>query len=143
MNPIIKSSSAIVTKNVVCRFPLVPILPQRDRQAGMVGGHGKQGHRCKGNNPVLTYAREHELMTETHAKLSVVGNCSRSSLSVSGEGDTAGGWGVVSRSRGWGRQTVHRERESGAVLRPNSESKEETSASGQGFNINSTQFFLI
>ncbi len=29
------------------------------------------------------------------------------------------------------------------VQRPNSESKEETSASGQGFNINSTQLFII
>jgi hypothetical protein len=47
--------------------------------------------------------REYELMTEAHAKLSVVGNCSRSSLPVClGEGDTAGGRGVVSSSRGWG-----------------------------------------
>ncbi len=29
------------------------------------------------------------------------------------------------------------------VQRPNSESKEETSVSGQGFNINSSQLFLI
>ncbi len=61
-------------------------------------------------------AREIELMTKAHAKLSVIGNCSRSSLPVClGEGDTAGvrGWSAV--AGGGGRQTVHRERESGAV----------------------------
>jgi hypothetical protein len=55
-------------------------------------------------------------MTEGHAKLSVVGNCSRSSLPVCpGEGTqlAGGGWSAV--AGGGGRQTVHRERESGAV----------------------------
>jgi hypothetical protein len=47
--------------------------------------------------------REYELMTEAHAKLSVVGNCSRSSLPVClGEGTQLAGGGVVSSSRGWG-----------------------------------------
>ncbi len=63
--------------------------------------------RCKG---ILTQwchkwlrCREYELMTEAHAKLSVVRNCSRSSLPVcSGGGETAGGRGVVSSNRGWG-----------------------------------------
>jgi hypothetical protein len=64
---------------------------------------------------LLTYlrSREYELMTEANTKLSVVGNCSRSYLCVRlGGGETAGGLGVVSSSRGWGRQTVHK---SGAV----------------------------
>jgi hypothetical protein len=59
--------------------------------------------------------REYELMTEAHAKLSVIRNCFKSSLRVSRGGETAGGWGWSAVAGGGGRQTVHRERESGAV----------------------------
>jgi hypothetical protein len=46
-------------------------------------------------------SRDYELMTEANAKLSVVGNCSRSSLLVClGEGTQLAGGGVVSSSRG-------------------------------------------
>ncbi len=46
--------------------------------------------------------KEYELLTEAHAQLFVVGNCSRFCLPVcSGGGETAGGWGMVSSSRGW------------------------------------------
>jgi hypothetical protein len=55
-------------------------------------------------------------MTEAHAKLSVVGNCSRSSLPVClGEGTQLAGRGWSAVEGGGGRQTVHSERESGAV----------------------------
>ncbi len=60
--------------------------------------------------------REYELITEAHAQLSVVGNCSRSSLSVClGEGKqlAGGGRSAVVGGGGWG--TVLRERECGAV----------------------------
>jgi hypothetical protein len=67
-----------------------------------------------------TAGREYELITEAHAKtfrrpnlLQILSSC------VSGGGETAGGQEVVSSNRGWGEegggQTVHRERESGAV----------------------------
>jgi hypothetical protein len=46
----------------------------------------------------LPEGREYELMTVAHAKLYV----------CLGGGETAGGRGVVSSSRGWGRQTVHK-----------------------------------
>jgi hypothetical protein len=46
--------------------------------------------------------REYELMTEAHAKLSVVKLLQILSPCVSGGGETAGGRGVVSSSRGWG-----------------------------------------
>ncbi len=60
--------------------------------------------------------REYELMTEAHAKLSVVGNCSRSSLCVwLGEGKQLAGRGWSAVARGEGRRTAHREKESGAV----------------------------
>ncbi len=55
-------------------------------------------------------------MTEAHGKLSVVGNCSRSSLPVclrEGAQLAGGGWSAV--AAGGKRQTVHRERESGVV----------------------------
>jgi hypothetical protein len=55
-------------------------------------------------------------MTEAHAKLSVVRNCSISSLYVClGEGKQLAGRGRSAGAGGGGRQTVHRERESGAV----------------------------
>jgi hypothetical protein len=61
-------------------------------------------------------AREYELMTEAHAKLYVVRNCSRSSLPVClGEGEQFAGGGRSAAAGGGGRQTVHREREFGAV----------------------------
>ncbi len=54
-------------------------------------------------------------MTEAHAKLSVVGNCSRSSLHVClGEGEQLAGGGRSAVAGGGGRQIVHTERESGA-----------------------------
>jgi hypothetical protein len=55
-------------------------------------------------------------MTEAHAKLSVVGNCSRSSLPVclrEGAQLAGGRWSAVAGDRE--RQTVNRERESGVV----------------------------
>jgi hypothetical protein len=48
--------------------------------------------------------REDELMTEAHAKLSVIGNFSKSSLRVSGGGETAGGWGWSTVAGGGGRR---------------------------------------
>jgi hypothetical protein len=58
-------------------------------------------------------------MTEDHAKLSVVRNSSKSSLRVClGEGKqlVGGEWSAVAGGGGeGGGQTVHRERESGAV----------------------------
>jgi hypothetical protein len=59
--------------------------------------------------------REYELMTEAHAKLSAIRNCSRSSLRVCirERKQLAGrGWSAV--AEGGGRQTVHRETESEA-----------------------------
>jgi hypothetical protein len=51
--------------------------------------------------PVYYVTREYELMTEAHAKLSVVGNCSGSSFPcVYGGGETADWQGVVSSSGG-------------------------------------------
>jgi hypothetical protein len=55
-------------------------------------------------------------MTEAHAKLFVLRNCSRSLLRVClgmGEQLAGGGWSAV--AGGGGRQTVHRKTESGAV----------------------------
>jgi hypothetical protein len=46
---------------------------------------------------MIVIGREYELMTEAHTKLSVVRKCSKSSLHVSGGGESAGGRGVVSR----------------------------------------------
>ncbi len=61
----------------------------------------------------ISNIREYDLMTEAHAKLSVLRNCSRTYHCVClGGGETAVGRGEVSNSRGWGRQTVHK---SGAV----------------------------
>jgi hypothetical protein len=53
----------------------------------------------------MGHAREYELITEAHAKLSVVRNCSRSSLRVCLRRGTqlAGMAGLVSSSRGWGK----------------------------------------
>jgi hypothetical protein len=49
--------------------------------------------------------REYELMTEAHAKLFVIRNCSKSSLRVClGEGKQLAGGGVVSSSRGCGEE---------------------------------------
>jgi hypothetical protein len=49
------------------------------------------------------WSREFELMTEAHAKLSVIRNCSKASLRVClGEGKQLAGRGLVSSSRGWG-----------------------------------------
>ncbi len=60
--------------------------------------------------------REYELMTKAHAKLTVVRNCSRSSFSVClGEGKQLMGSGWSAVAGGGGRQTVHRETESGTV----------------------------
>jgi hypothetical protein len=63
--------------------------------------------------------REYELMTEAHAKISVVRKCSKSSLHVClGEGNQLVGSGRSAGAGGGGEgggQTVHRERESGAV----------------------------
>ncbi len=56
---------------------------------------------------VKPIAREYELITEAAAQLSLVRNCSRFCLPVcsgGGEKKTAGAQGVVSSSRGWGRQ---------------------------------------
>jgi hypothetical protein len=66
---------------------------------------------------IIENTREYELITEAHAQISVILNCSRFSLPVcSGGGETAGrGGGMVSSSRGLAGQTIHRERESGAV----------------------------
>jgi hypothetical protein len=48
---------------------------------------------------LILWSREYELITEAHAQLSVIRNCSRSSLTMSGGGETAsGGAGVVSRA---------------------------------------------
>jgi hypothetical protein len=53
----------------------------------------------------MVLAKEYELMTEAPAKLSVVRNCSRSSLHVClGEGEQLAGGGEVSSSRGWGEE---------------------------------------
>jgi hypothetical protein len=52
--------------------------------------------------------REYGLITEAHAQLSVVGNCS---IVCSGGGETAGGWGVISSSRGWGEDRQYTGRE--------------------------------
>ncbi len=69
-------------------------------------------HRGKGNILI----REYELITEAHAQLSAVRNCSRSSLRVClGEGKQLAGGGRSAVAGDGGRQTVHRERESGAV----------------------------
>ncbi len=63
-------------------------------------------------------SREYELMTEAHAKLSVVRNCSRSSLHVClGEGEQLAGGGRSAVAGGGRRQTVHRERERQKVER--------------------------
>jgi hypothetical protein len=51
---------------------------------------------------VLCAPREYELMTEAHAKLSVVRNCSKSYLCVSVGGEYSWRGGEVSSSRGWG-----------------------------------------
>jgi hypothetical protein len=61
-------------------------------------------------------AREYELITEAHGKLSVLRNCSRSSLHVClGAGEQLAGGGRSAVAGGGGRQTVHREKEFGAV----------------------------
>jgi hypothetical protein len=61
--------------------------------------------------------REYELITEAHAKLSVVRNCSKSSLHVClGEGKqlAGGGWSAVTGGGGGGADSTQG-RESGAV----------------------------
>jgi hypothetical protein len=64
----------------------------------------------------IPMSREYELITEAHAKLSVVRNSSRSSLHVClGEREQLAGGGRSAVAGGGGRQTVHREREFGAV----------------------------
>ncbi len=52
--------------------------------------------------------RVHGLITEAHAQLSVVGNCS---IVCSGGGETAGGQRVVSSSRGRGEDRQYTRRE--------------------------------
>ncbi len=68
--------------------------------SGQLLGMGRWSLRCG------PWTREYELITEAHTQLSVVWNCSRSSLRVCLEegkrGETAGGRGEVSISRGWG-----------------------------------------
>ncbi len=56
----------------------------------------------------MVNGREYGLITEAHAQLSVVGNCSSV---CSGGGETAGGQGVVSSSMGWGQDRQYTGRE--------------------------------